>query len=796
MGRRFPARRYLYLSIVTTLVVFIGFSRTVLAQGSAGNGGNSGEVSGHLSDPSGLAVPSVTVTIRSVLSGTAKTTETASDGAFEFRELVPGAYALTATMAGLALDSRRIEVASGATLDVGNLPLSLAGEREQVIVSGSRVSELQDEAPTKVLTITKDEIQNTGYERIGDVLSEVPGVVTRAQSFGVGLVGGEQIDGMDSKETLVLLDGLPFVGARGINEGYIDLNQQDVGKLERVEAVKGAASALYGTDALGGVINLVSREPSDPLDIDATTSGGSLGQIDARLGVGGRWKKLTGFLDVEHHQRDAYSLLPGDPTTVGAYENRQDLMVKLRYAFNPRASIGFTSTAHANHDHGFGMTVGIDPNDPGDFNNNPTALRSNDSTQTYALVADFAPTNSTTLQARVYSSEYNENSSSRLIDSGVEGPDFDPGNLNETYHRADTTVGQQWGRWQFLQAGYEGVRDEYRGDNRIVEGNAGQEVTTDDLWLQDRIQPFRNLLLTLGGRYQHNSSYGNHVVPKAGIVYRLNDHFTIRGAFGQGFRAPNLGELYYHLLHLEYGYQVIGNPTLRPETSQSYSAGGTFTAGRYQLSLNLFRNNLRNLIDNVLVCDATSGQDCSGAALTQILSQFGVPQSFEYDTTGAALFTFINLNVDRAFTEGFDVDGRVALTPSFAFSGAYTYLEAVDSIHHAWLPYRNRHQGHIKLEYAKARWGFVANLRGTFFSSWPNGETEGTPSEDNAYGYQIWSIYASKSLGHGVHAFGAVDNLADSRDQKLSQAQPSFDRPDYGRTFRVGLRYTLSHEQR
>ncbi len=466
---------------------------------------------------------------------------------------------------------------SESTLDVGNLKLSLIGAQEQVVVSDSRVDELQYESPTKVLLITKDEIQNTGFERVGDVLSEVPGVVTRAQSYGVGLVGGEQIDGMDSKETLVLLDGLPFVGARGINEGYIDLNQQDVGKLERVEVVKGAASALYGTDALGGVINLISRQPADPLDIDATTSGGSMGQIDTRLGIGGQWKKFTGFLDVEHHQRDGYTLIPEDPTTVGAYENRQDLMVKLEYAFNPRASIGFTSTAYANHDHGFGLTMGVDPDDPTNFVNVPTALRSNDSTQTYAVVGNFAPTSSTTLQARVYSSIYNEDSSSRLIDSGVEGPDFDPGNLNETYHRADATVSQQLGRWQFLQGGYEWVRDEYRGDNRIVGGSAGQQQTTNDLWVQDRIQPFRNLLLTLGGRYQNNSSYGNHVVPKVGAVYRVNNHFTIRGAFGMGFRAPNLGELYYHLLHLEYGYQVIGNPTLQPETSQSYSAGGTFS---------------------------------------------------------------------------------------------------------------------------------------------------------------------------------------------------------------------------
>lgn len=778
--------------------VVMGFSGSLRAgqatsslSSSSGDAGNA-EVRGRVTDPEGHAVAGAAVRLLNVLSGAAKNVDADADGNFRV-ELAAGDYTLTATSAGLALEPRRIEVNAGGAIDLGLLKLPVASVREQMIVSGSRVAELQDEAPTKVLVASKEEIRNTGYERVGDVLSEIPGVVTQAQSFGTSVVGGEQIDGMDSKETLVLLDGLPFSGARGIKEGIIDLNQQDVGRLERVEVVKGAASALYGTDALGGVINLVSREPVHPFELDATTSGGSLGEIDTRLGVGGKWNNLSGYLDLEHHQRDGYTLLPDDPTTVGAYENRQDLLLKLRYAFSPRAAIGFTSTAYANHDHGLGSTFSFDPNDPANFSTAPTALRSNDSTQTYAVTGDFLLTSSTSLQTRFYDSRYGETSTSRLIESGIEGPITDPGTLNEEYRRADTTVGQQWGKYQFLQAGYEYVHDEYRGDNRIVGGNAGQVLTTNDVWIQDRIQPVRNLLLTVGGRYQDNSFFGGHIVPKAGIVYRINDHFTLRGAYGQGFRAPNLGELYYQLLHLEFGYQVIGNPTLRPETSQSYSTGGTFTAGRYQLSVNLFRNNLRNLIDNVLVCDATAGQDCSGSSLEGLLAQYGVPSTFEYDTTGAALFTFLNLNVDRAFTEGFDVDGKVALTPEPSFSGAYTYLEAVDSVNETWLPFRNRHQGHIKLEYAKPRWGFVGNIRGTFFSKYPTASADGGPAA-YAYGYQIWNLYGSKSLVRGLRGFAAIDNLADSRDRKLSQDTPSFDRPDYGRTYRVGLNYTFPRE--
>jgi outer membrane receptor for ferrienterochelin and colicins len=793
MGRRLPAGR-LWLFVIVVMLMSAIFPKVSASQTTPPAARQGGQVRGHISDPAGLSVPNAEVTIRNSLSGESRNTKTGDDGAFEFADLAFGPYLVTASSQGLALAPKQVEI-KGEANDLSNLRLSLVTAEDQVVVSASRVNELQEQAPTKVISVTKAEIQDTGYERVGDVLGEMPGIVTMGQSYGVSLVGGEQIDGMDSKETAVLLDGLPFVGARGIDEGYIDLNQQDVGKLDNVEVVKGAASALYGTDALGGVINLISHEPTHPLEIDATTSGGSLGEIDTRLGIGGQWKNLTGYLDLEHHQRDGYTLIPDDPTTVGAYENRQDLLAKLRYTFNPRASISFTSSAYTNHDHGMTLTAETDPNDPVNFVNTPTALFSNDSTQTYALVGDFAPTQSTTLQLRGYLSRYDEDSSSNLIENGVEGPDFDPGNLSETYRRADATIGQRWGSRQFIQGGYEWAEDRYAGDNRIVGGNAGQQLSTNDLWVQDRIQPVRNLLLTVGGRYTNNSAFGGHAVPKVGAVYRVNDHFTVRGSFGEGFRAPNLGELYYHLLHLEYGYQVIGNPTLQPETSQSYSAGGTFTAGRYQLSLNLFRNNLKNLIDTSLVCDETSGQDCSGQALVQLLSQYGVPESFDYDTTGAALFTFINQNVDRAYTEGMDIDGRVALTRSLVFSGAYTYLEAVDAITHTWLPYRSRHQGHIKLEYTNPRWGLVTNLRGTFFSKWPNGQSTGIPADDYAYGYQIWNVYASKTIWRGIRAFGAINNLGNSRDPKLAWAEPTFDRPDYGRTLQVGLHYIFPHQE-
>jgi outer membrane receptor for ferrienterochelin and colicins len=423
------------------------------------------------------------------------------------------------------------------------------------------VAELEDESPMPVAAVTKEQIRDTGYEQVADVLSEIPGIITHGQSYGVGLVGAEQINGIDSKETLILQDGLPIPGGSGIQSGYIDLNQQDVGKFERVEVVEGAASSLYGTDAIGGVINLITREPEHPFDLDANLSEGSLGTVDGRLALGSKWKNLTAFTDLESHHVDSFSLLRNDPTTAGANENRQDILLKLRYQFNPRAALGFTSSAY--QDQLSGRTADAGPV--------LTRLGSNESTQTFALTGDFMPTDATTLQARLYSSRYNQNSHSNLLLNGTEGGAFDQGNLNENYHRADATVGQQWGSRQFLHGGVEWAQDltgAITGWWAATQDNKSRRMTCD------RIQAFRNLTVTLGGRYQHHSSYGSHVVPKAGLVYRVNDHLLLRASFGQGFRAPNLGELYYHLLHLEYGYQVIGNPGLRPETSKATRQAG------------------------------------------------------------------------------------------------------------------------------------------------------------------------------------------------------------------------------
>ena len=293
------------------------------------------------------------------------------------------------------------------------------------------------------------------------------------------------------------------------------------------------------------------------LQANLNFSGGSLGAFDGRGDIGTRYKNLTLFLDLEHHRQDSYSLLPDSPFTVGPDLRRNDLFFKTRYAFTPRITLGFSANAYHNREEG--RNIG---------ETGPVSGFYNDSVQNYAIVADMLPTSRTTLQLRAYSARYDENS--RLNSLGAPAPPA-LANLNQRYKRLDGTLSHQFGSRNLLQGGYEWVQDNYRGANRLVGDNDGRHVTSNDVWLQDRFQLTRFATLDIGGRITSNSMFGTWAVPKVGLVVRLSDHWTARGAFGNGFRAPDLGQLYYRFANPASFYQVIGNPNLQPETSRSFS---------------------------------------------------------------------------------------------------------------------------------------------------------------------------------------------------------------------------------
>ena len=736
-------------------------------------------VRGRVVDATGAVVPNAAVVLRNLATGLERVTETDAEGVFSFTLTGTGHYSVTASAAGFARSTAETDIPAGAEIFMTLEPAPLAASA--VVVSGSRQEELRESLNTRVEVVTRERLRDTGYETVGEALREVPGVLTRRGSETAG-AAGEQIQGIDSRQVLVLLDGQPLIGARGIKSGVLNLDRQSTGRLEQVEVVKGASSALYGSDAIGGVINLITRAPKSPLEFSLTASGGSFGVFDGRGEVGFIRDRVSGFFALERHKNNGFDLTPTTFDTTGAGFHRDDFYGKLRFQLAP--TISLTTFANGYWNHAEGRAVGEEGNQYSSVD---------DESQNYGLSADWQLDARTSLQARGYFARYDEISRGRL--SAPLNTPLPDGNLFQRYGKLDATVTRIFGERQLLQAGGEWTTDRYRGINRI-RSDGGERADTRTLWAQDRVS-LNRFTLTLGGRYDSHSLFGSAFSPKAAVNFRVSQGLTVRASYGRGFRAPDLGQLYYRFLNPTNFYQVIGNPNLRPEHANSYQLGSEFTArrGRIRFGFNLFRNDVENLIESVSL-----GFITGRAQLNAIIAAEGIDPSFN-PVLNRLLFFYKNVRDVR--TQGAEFDADILLPHGFAVGGAYTYLDARDETLNVPLTNRNRHQGFARVAWEHPRSDLRMNVRGTFYGSWivARTTTGGVRTDTFTPGFAIWDYYAAQRLfrteSGALEVFGAVDNFTDSRDPNTgllgaTGAPLPIYRAEAGRTFRAGLRYTFS----
>ena len=684
-------------------------------------------------------------------------------------EMRIGTHRVSAAQNDFETASETVEVADSG-LNLLELTLSPAVLTQSIVVTGSREEVLREDSIARVEVIGRSQLLDSGYERVTDILSEEPGVVTRT-SRSPGSRGGTQIHGIDSRQSLILLDGFPMVGARGVKSGIINMDRQSTNRLDRVEIVKGASSALYGSDAIGGVINMITRQPQRRFDSNVTASGGSLGTADLRADTGFVRDRWSGFLAVERHKRNPYDLTPQDFDTTGPGFRRYDYMAKLNFDVSETFKVGFLANAFDNREKSIYAGRG---------GSQTTTL--NDSAQNYGMTLSAGLTSRTQLQARTYYGKYDESSAVDL--ANVPGLINSTANLNERLYRFDTSLSHILGNRQLLQGGFDWTSNEYRGYNRLLGDNNGVSIRMADAWFQDRIQAHPRLTLTIGGRLTDHSAYGSRMVPRAGLLFRLAETFRVKASYGQGFRAPDLGQLYYRFLTPSGVYQIIGNPALSPESSTTTQVGVDGGHGRVRFSATYFWNGIKNLIQTDLL-----GRPRTPEQLNQILTEFGVDSAFAPDLNR---LTYLYRNIENVYTTGAEGRVQLRLTPELVVSTAYTYLDARDTATGAFLSQRHKHHGNFRIWWTTDRLGGLrTNFRGTYLGKWPIVGRRATLIADS---YQLWDWYLAKPLRKGMELYGAVDNIFDSIDSGLDGPDPTFYRADPGRTFRIGMRWSFGVE--
>lgn len=438
---------------------------------------------------------------------------------------------------------------------------------DQVTVTADRIAQKVTDTPSNVTVITGSELENKGARTLADALTGVSGVTV--QKFGgSGEKAIPYILGTD--RVVVLVDGKRMNLPQGIGYGYggVDLNTILLGEnVERIEVVHGGASTLYGADAVGGVINIITKKGSRSTQTTARVGAGSYGGRYYALHTGGqekntRWQ-LSGMQESSDGQR-----------ANSAYKSK-NASFRLDQGIAKGESLAFTYDYYGGH-----------ARLPGDI--------------TWPTPSDFQDTLRHNWSVG-YAKEHGDGNrivryyDNKQIYSGENWGSFRHQNTVRSFEYQDST---RWNGANLLTWG-----GEWRKDKVIStgEGNIPRDITTKALYIQNQYSFTSSAKMTLGLRRDGNSLYGTHWLPQAAYLYQPSDKTSYFANWSKVFKAPNFDDLY-----ADDGWGNTGNPNLKPESGWTAEIGvKSKLNSKSEMSLSIFKRDISDAIRWLMASDYT-----------------------------------------------------------------------------------------------------------------------------------------------------------------------------------------------
>jgi vitamin B12 transporter len=726
------------LACLTSVLLLLG--------GAAARGEPAGALAGRVRTAEGTAVPQLLLVVDG--PGGERTAITGPEGRYRVAGLAPGEYRVRLEAPGFILSPvpRRVVGATEADLD---LVLSPAPVREQVLVAATRAEAALSSLGVAASVLDHERIVERRSPDVLHLLEEVPGA-TVARAGGLGRQGSLFLRGGPSNAARVMIDGVPM------NEpgGAFDFGALLPLSLEQIEVVRGAASSLYGTDALAGVVHLVTRRAGsgDDTAFEAEAEGG---RFDSRrlqgeaLGRRGGLDWTAGALRVETDNQEPNSAFR-ETTGAAALGLRLGERSSVRLVARGGTSIAGTPgpTAFGRPD----LDAAIERHL---LVLGGRLLRAGDRLS-HEVRAGFA-----------LSDELDVNP----IDSGSYIPRFgdrvgafaisdftDPAGFQNDTRRLSLgyQVEGQAGRQHLLTAGVDIERETGALGSRS-EPLLTPRRTNGGVYVQDRLVLADKVFVTAGGRVEHNASFGTRAVPRAAVAWRVRggqEATTLRASAGAGIKEPS----FFHSFGVSFF--ALGNPDLRPERSRTFDAGieQRLFAGRVRAEATAFHHDYRDQIAYHVV-DFTTFQG-----------------------------TFVNLGRTRA--RGVELSVEAAPSSSLWLSAAYTFLDGTilvstdefDPVVAVGRPLlrRPKHQASFGGRFTRGRVGLGANLVAVGRRADSDFAGLGLLMND---GYTRVDARARVRIAYGLEAFVVGENLLDRRYQEI------LGYPALGRTLRGGVRF-------
>jgi outer membrane receptor for ferrienterochelin and colicins len=623
-------------------------------------------------------------------------------------------------------------------------------ETEEITVTATRSEAEVKEVPPSIEIVTREEIDAVAADDIEDILRFSESIYFY-QSM---LRSTPSIRGFEGKHVLILVDGKRFAGEQG---KFDDPTRITTENIERIEIVRGPMSALYGSEAMGGVINIITKKP-EKISVEISGKYGAYSH-ENNLGTTGftinladkNQKGLLGKTGLRvsgtYLEEDPY-FIEKNQTLISEREIR-DIDGLLTFKFNDWLNAEL-SALYSETELISNILKGRAPSTY--ITNSQNIYRRKDFSGRINYNRD-----GLTAMLGAYTSQYNKDYDSRY------GQNIKIGKIQ--YYKGQLETGQtsfddgerttdvieaQVGKYfsGFLGDHLVTIGGEVRDEGFFSVRNSSEElsdcryITREGVrlkacqwdnqnissYLQDEWQLTQKLLIIPAIRYDDNEQFGEELSPKIGLTYKVFNKLRLKANYGHSFRAPGAGELYRDFFGMGGKYHIIGNSQLTPETSDSVEIAAEGEFGGFSGKIAYFHNEIKDLIDTVY------------------LGKNGNASEYQY------------VNIDEATLQGVEMNADYALKQDITIGLNYTYLNAVNN-EGVRIEGKPRHLAHIKFDWLYRPWGIKTNIRSEWKGDYGYINDAGAFDNDHQF---LTNIKITKELYKTMDIYAGVNDLFDN----------------------------------
>lgn len=573
-------------------------------------------------------------------------------------------------------------------------------ELDKIVVTPSRIEESSGNVDRTVDVVTSGEIEKSGAQNLADALTGLTSV-NMSDYGGPGATKNIRMRGSTASQVLVSVDGRPINNPR---DGTVDLSTIPLDNIDKIEVVHGPGSSLYGSSAMGGIVNIITKSPPKKgQKTELYTSFGTARTYVERMSYGAKISEFSYLINGEYQSSEGFR--PNSTLSV------KDCNLKLGYDINNENNINLNSGFYTSK---LGTPGSISYFDPDDKQNTLKRF--------FDFNWSFKPDTQTSLSAKTYQNydrlEFMENAAEQVWDTANQ-KDIHTTTVRGVDLQFDKQVSDMYG----LVCGLN-----YAENLNDSTSTAKHDYSLRAGYLENRLNLLNDKLgVNLSARVDDYSNFDTEINPSLNLLYKLNNNVKLHGLVSRSFRVPTFNDLYWP----DLGDGMRGNQNLKPEKGVTEEFGINAKINKYFASrLTYYHSNYKKLIQ------------------------------WSYDAT--TLMTQPE-NISSAVIDGLELGNTIFITDKLNLAVDYSYLVARDDETHKYLVYQPKNKIDTSLKYNDHN-GLAFELKGQFTGIRFNDAANRTKVKS----FFVLEVNASKKFKNGLTYFIYIDNLLNRKYQVIN----------------------------